>query len=190
MVATFNIERAIFISIITVIALSQGCSNHPEGAPYKALTPAPSTVSSSACIDVEGIVLGDITSNSKVSLYKTSSLNFTIVMSKIRTAQPVSWEIVNESGGFRFNCLSHGTYAFVIPTSSYKSSVGSPLPYEFDCRNFCLRIAFQGGDPRYAVGAFSIRDPTAQNRSTFARNSLSCDTLRGSLYKKCPLGLG
>jgi len=136
----------------------------------------------------EGIVLGDITSDSKVSLYETSSLNFTIVMSEIRTAQPVSWEIVNESGGFRFNYLSHGTYAFVIPTSSYKRSVGSPLPYEFDCRNFSLRIAFQGGDPRYAVGAFSIRDSTAQNRSTCARNSLSCNTLRGSLYKKCQEG--
>ena len=190
MVATFNIERAIFISIMTVIALSQGCLNRPEAAPYKALTPAPSTVSSSACIDVEGIVLGDITSNSKVSSYRTSSLNFTIVMGKIRTTQPVSWEIVNESGGFRFNCLSHGTYTFVIPTSSYRGSVGSPLPYEFDCRNFCLRIAFQGGDPGYAVGAFSIRDAFAQNRSTYVRNSLSCDTLTGSLYKKWPLGFG
>jgi len=136
----------------------------------------------------EGIVLGDITSNLKVSLYRTSSLNFTILMSKIRTAQPVSWEIVNESGGFRFNCLSHGTYAFVIGTSSYKRSVGSPLPYEFDCQNFCLRIALQVGDPGYAVGAFSIRDPAAQNRLTCTRNSLSCDTLRGSLYKKCQEG--
>ena len=53
-------------------------------------------------------------------------------------------------------CIPPGRYAFVNPTSSYYGSVGSPLPYEWTRDNFTLKIAFQGGDPSYSVGAFSI----------------------------------
>ena len=151
-----NNNGALFIVIAISIVLCQGCLYRPDTVSYKAPIPAPSTVSSSACIDVTGIVLGDIIPNATVFLYETSSLNFTIIMREIRITQPVSWGVVNESEGFMFSCLSYGTYALVIPSSSYRGAVGSPLPYEFDCENLSLRIAFQGGDSQYAVGAFSL----------------------------------
>ena len=126
---------------------------------------APSPGSASACIDINGRVLGDITPNATVSLYETPSLNYSVVMKTIRTFQPINHATVNASGEFIFGCLYPGQYVFAIPSSSYNSSVGSPLPYESNSKNLSLRIVFQGGDYYYLVGAFSIEDISVQNKS-------------------------
>ncbi len=68
------------------------------------------------------------------------------------------YELLDSGGGQKLERF--GKYVFVIETSSFERSVGSPLPYEFDCQNFSLEIAFQGGDSQYAVGAFSIKNST------------------------------
>jgi hypothetical protein len=138
------------------------------------------------CIDVEGKVLGGIKPCSKVYLFKTSSLNYTVVMAEISNGQSVKQACVNVSKAFKFNCLYPGKYAFVIPTSSYNGSVGSPLPYEFDCVNISLKISFQGGDPDYMVGAFSIEQPGYKNISRCRINPFLCIKKRGSLYRRCP----
>ena len=148
---------------------------------------AQSGISSGACIDVEGTVLGDIVSGSNISLFKTSNTSYRVVMNEIRAKKPSTMGVVNESSGFKFSCLLPGNYAFVIPASSYKGSVGSPLPYEFDCKNFSLEIAFQGGDCQYAVGAFSIINTSAQNKSVCNESIEIGRAERGSLYKECPL---
>jgi len=106
-------------------------------------------------------------------------------MSEIRTNRAVKWGLVNETRGFSFRCLSIGNYAFVIPTSSYDGAVGSPLPYEFDCENLSLQIAFQGGDYEYSVGAFSIR-PTSKDKPRCNKSPVFCPR-RGKLYRECPL---
>ena len=187
---TFYIEKAIFVLIITGILLCHGCLNHPETAPLEPEKHAPSIISSDTCIDVKGTVLGDIIPYSNVSLYETSSLNFSFIMSEIRTTQPVRSGTVNESDSFIFSCLSPGKYVLVIPSSCYNTSVGSPLPYEFDCENFSLRIAFQGGDFQYAVGAFSIYDSTIENTSTCRGIPLVCQAQKRGLYRECPLHQG
>jgi hypothetical protein len=177
--------------LVSILIILTGCHHHPERAPHEATMPAPSTRSSSACIGVKGIVIGDLFPGSRVYLYKTSGLNFSAVMREIRTTQPISWETINESRKFLFDCVSRGTYALVVPTSSYQGAVGSPLPYEFDCRNLSLRIAFQGGDPRYAVGAFSIEKSPSQGIPWRIRNLLSYPVPRKGLYRDCHLlGLG
>jgi hypothetical protein len=148
---------------------------------------APDTVSESACIKVHGKVLGAITPNSKVFLFQTHSLNYSIVMGTVRYGYPIGCSYVNESQGFTFDCLPTGMYAFVVPTASYNGFVGSPLPYEFDCPNVSIKIAFQGGDMHYAVGAFSIEKPQNRNDSDCNDNPFLCRTIRGGFYRKCPL---
>jgi hypothetical protein len=147
---------------------------------------APSGGSASACIDVDGRVLGDIIPGSTVSLFRTSSVNYSTVMNTIREALPVKRTTVNESAGFKFNCLDFGKYAFVIPASSYNMSVGFPLPYEFDCPNISLEIAFQGGDSQYAVGAFSLINVSEIQGTTCIDNVSPCAPVQGSLYQPCP----
>ena len=79
---------------------------------------APAGVSSGACIDVYGSVLGDIIPGSRVNLYRVSSTEFSVVMEEIRTQKPIEWSTVDERKRFGFMCLSQGNYAFVIPVSS------------------------------------------------------------------------
>ena len=185
-----EVKRIVFISIIIAISLCQGCAKPSQILPYDIQKTAPSDGSASACINVEGKVLGNIIPNSSVFLYRTSSVNFSIVMIEIRTGKPLQRGTVNESRGFKFTCLSIGKYAFVIPSSSYKNSVGFPLPYEFDCQNISLEIAFQGGDSQYAVGVFSIKNTSDLNKSSCTEDPLSCLAQKGSFYKNCPLDLG
>lgn len=180
-------KKVTFLSIIAAILLCQGCASPPETLPLETHNPAPASGPSSACIKVEGKVSGDLIPNSTVSLYETSSVGYSIVMTEIRALKPVKHETINASKRFTFRCLFPGNYAFVIPSSSYSGAVGFPLPYEFDCPGFSLEISFQGGDPQFAVGAFSITDPPSQNRSLCVLDPESCLAQRGSLYKKCPL---
>ena len=180
-----NNNGVLFIVIAISIVLCHGCLYRPDMVSYKAPIPAPSIVSSSACIDVQGIVIGDIIPNATVFLYETLSLNFTIIMREIRITQPVARAVVNDSKHFLFPCLSRGNYALVIPTSSYSGSVGSPLPYEFDCENFSLRIAFQGGDPQYAVGAFSIERGPIHNRAYNMSGPRTNSASSNALYRDC-----
>ena len=142
--------------------------------------------SHSSCIPVTGTVLGDIVPNAIVYVYETESLNYSDVMSAARRPWPISWALVNASKGFRFGCLWPGNYTFVIPTSAYNGSVGSPLPYEFDCNNLSLEIVFQGGDSAYAVGAFSI-EKRDRNEPVCGP---SCRLDKGRFYRECPLSAG
>jgi len=71
-------------------------------------------------------------------------------------------------------------------TSSYNGFVGSPLPYEFDCPNVSIKIAFQGGDIYYAVGAFSIEKPQNRSDSGCKEKPFLCQTTRGGFYRECP----
>ena len=180
-------KKMIFLSIITTILLCQSCANPPETLPRETQNAAPESGLLSACIKVEGKVSGDLIPNSTVSLYETSSVGYSIVMTEIRTLRPVKREAINASKRFTFRCLFPGNYAFVIPSSSYNGAVGFPLPYEFDCPNFSLEIAFQGGDSQLAVGVFSIKNSSSQNRSVCALDPASCFAQRGSLYRKSPL---
>jgi hypothetical protein len=135
------------------------------------------------CVDVRGVVLGDIVPNSSVFLYSTSSTVYDTVMSEIKEPYQVASGAVNETKGFTFSCLFPGSYAFVIPRSSFDGSVGSPLPYEFDCQNLSLRIAFQGGNYSYAVGAFSIKN-SHQLEIDCIENEIACNE-PGHLYRNC-----
>ena len=188
----FKIEIAFTIFIFVEILIIFYCLNHIETIPLNDQEPvplkAPSRVLSGACIEVEGTVPGDIIPGSIVFLFETSSVNYSIVMNEIMTTQPVSRGTVNESNGFSFACLSPGKYAFVIPSSSYDGAIGFPLPYEFDCENLSLVIAFQGGDCQYAAGAFSIEGSLAGNKTACNETIGLCRNRRGVLYKDCPFG--
>ena len=85
-------------------------------------------------------------------------------MGTIRKGYPIGCTYVNESQGFAFDCLPKGMYAFVIPTASYNGFVGSPLPYEFDCPNVSIKIAFQGGVFTTVAGIVKVEaDLTARH---------------------------
>ena len=179
-----NISIALFLLFIVIILFCSGCIKQPGQSRLYTKNKAPSVLFSGACIDVEGKVLGDIIPDSKVFLYETNSLNYSNIMNHIKTTQPIRSCIVNQSKGFNFNCLYPGKYAFVIHSSSYDGAVGSPLPYEFDCNNFSLRIVFQGGNYHHAVGAFSIENAPAKKEC--ADNFSFCKDYKRSLYRKCP----
>jgi hypothetical protein len=53
----------------------------------------------------------------------------------------------------------------MVPATSYNRSVGAPLPEEFESHNYSLRVAFQGGDYQFWVGAFSIEKHTDRNET-------------------------
>lgn len=182
-----NISGLLLILIAAAIFLLYGCTG-PETALQENQKTAPLDVSSGACIDVDGTVLGDPMPDSNVSLYEISNLNFSIVMSEIRAKPSIKWNLMNKTGGFVFTCLSTGNYAFVIPGRSYDGAVGSPLPHEFDCENLSLEIAFQGGDSEYLVGAFSIKQ-ISNDKPACREGPLFCPQ-RGRLYHECPLGRG
>ena len=183
-------KTSLFFLFMTTILLTHGCINSSGPIPDVKNKTASLNGYTGGCIPVEGRVLGDVHPYSVVYVYETQSLKYDDVMNSARKPYPISWALVNESGEFYFPCLIPGKYVFVIETSSFENSVGSPLPYEFDCQNISLEIAFQGGDPQYAVGAFSIINPSTLNKSLFAEGPLSCLAQKGSLYKKCPQGVG
>jgi len=185
-----NLNIAILPIAISVILLCAGCQQHSQSASQACRSIAPASGSTSACIDVEGKVLGGIKPCSKVYLYKTSSFNYSVVMAEIKDNQSIMQECVNATKHFKFNCLYPGKYAFVIPTTSYNGSVGAPLPYTFDCANVSIKITFQGGDSKYMVGAFSIETPRAVNQTLCKKRPWLCRKNRGSLYIECPFDQG
>jgi hypothetical protein len=176
-------------AIICPMLLHPDCSKLPQPNHFDFQSTAPDIGSASACIEVHGKVLGDIIPASKVFLYESCNLKYSTAMSTIRKCRPSRWASVNISKGFKFDCLSFGKYVFVIPAMSYNGSIGSPLPYEFDCPNVSIKIAFQGGDMHYAVGAFSIEKPQNRSDSDCNENPFLCRTTRGGLYRDCPLDL-
>jgi hypothetical protein len=182
-----NFENALIFVIIASVLLFHSCVKPPETNSYENQSTAPTNISSGACIDVEGKVLGGIIPYSTISFHEISNFNLSDVLTTIRANQPVKREHVNTTGGFKFSCLSSGKFAFVIPTTSYNGSIGSPLPYEFDCKNFSLRIAFQGGNSQYAIGAFWIKNAFAHNRSRCTENPFLCQLGSRSLYRACHL---
>ena len=185
-----NFKIAVIPIALLMFLLYAGCQQPAQLSSPKNLSIAPANASTGACIDVEGKVLGGIKPCSKVYLYKTTSLNYSVVMAKIKDNQSDMQECVNTTKGFKFSCLYPGMYAFVIPTTSYNGSVGAPLPYEFECTNVSIRISFQGGDSKYMVGAFSIEKPRAVNKSICKKRPWLCIEKRGSLYRECPLDRG
>ena len=158
--------KTVFIGLVTAIILFVFvavlfCHCFPceaEIQPSRVPVSAPASVKSGACIDVHGRVLGDIIAGSEVSLFAVSNTQSSLVMQEIRTREVIGRASVNVSKRFEFDCLSPGSYAFVIPVSSYNGSAGAPLPDEVECGSLFIDIAFQGGDWKYAVGAFSIND--------------------------------
>ena len=69
-----------------------------------------------ACIDIEGIVLGDILPGSEVFLHRVSNFNFSVVMFEIRNNQPAGKAYVKTSGTFNFTCLSK----YLIPSIYFR----------------------------------------------------------------------
>ena len=155
-----------FIVLVTVIILSffvwilfcKCSSSEPEIPSNNTLVSAPASVSSGACIDVHGRVLGDVLPGSAVHLYQVSSTEPAVVMHEIRSREPIDWAPVDVQKRFGFKCISPGQYAFMIPASSYNRSVGAPLPDEIRCGNLSVEVAFQGGDGEYMVGGFSVNE--------------------------------
>jgi hypothetical protein len=68
-----------------------------------------------------------------------------------------------------------------MPTTSYNGSKGAPLPYEIDCADVSIKIAFQGGDSKYMVGAFSIEKPRAADHTLRIIRPWLCKKKKGSL---------
>ena len=185
-----HVENVLIFVLIASVLLSHSCVRPPETSSYESQSTAPANISSGTCIDVEGKVLGDIIPYSAISLNEISNFNLSDVLATIRSSQPVKREYVNTTGGFKFSCLSSGKFAFVILATAYNGSIGFPLPYEFDCRNFSLRIAFQGGNSQYAIGAFWIKNASAHNRSRCTENPFLCQIGSRSLYRACHLESG
>jgi hypothetical protein len=173
------------MAVMSIMMFASGCNQDTHVLPENASLPAPSHRSSSACIDVTGTVGGDLIPYSTVFLYRTANDNYSKVMECIRKTHPVAGAVVNESRQFLFPCLAPGSYAFVIPTPFYQGSMGFPLPYEFDCQNFSLRVSFQGGDSEYAVGAFSLMGgPTHEGVYNSSGPPIPTSS-RGTLYRDC-----
>jgi hypothetical protein len=157
-----GLVAAIILFLFTGILFQKHCSSEPEVSSCNASVSAPASVSSGACIDVHASVFGNIIPGSRVNLFQVSNTEFSVVMEEIRTREPIDWDAVGANKRFGFECLSLGSYAFVIPTSSYNRSVGAPLPDEPECGSPFVEIAFHGGDWQYAVGAFSINESCRQ----------------------------
>ena len=121
-----GLVSAIILFLFIGILFYKYCSSELRIESCEASVSAPATVSSGACIDVYGRVLGAIIPGSRVNLFEVSSTEFSVVMEEIRTRRPIEWSIVDEKKRFGFKCLSQGDYAFVIPVSSYNWSVGAP----------------------------------------------------------------
>ena len=112
-----------------------------------------------ACIDVQGFVLGDISSNATIYLHRTLQLDFDYVMKMVRTDVPFQVSQVNDYKEFKFDCLTSGQYVLAIPSMLYQNStVGSPLPNETAIEYLSVQVVFQGGDSGYLVGVFSINE--------------------------------
>ena len=178
-------KSALKMAVLLIIFLLYGCTNSSDTPLPFSPTSVPSNDAPHACIDVDGKVFGDIVPFSTVSLYRTMSLDYATVMTNVRTEKPISQTLVNETAGFLFKCLSAGKYIAVTSATSFNQSVGSPLPYEFDCRNFSLSIAFHGGDSEFLVGVFFILNASIQNKTECGSDLLLCNKKKGSLYRQC-----
>jgi hypothetical protein len=170
---------------VLAILLCSSCSRPPGPTLCRLQITAPAPGYGSACIDIHGTVAGNIIPGAQVYLFQPSNLNPSSALAEIRTSKALSWQPVNESGAFEFRCLPPGEYVFVIPTSSYKGWIGFPLPYEFDCENFSVRIVFHGGDYQYAVGAFKLIDSRIESLQKSAQSPSLCRGLIGPLYIEC-----
>ena len=119
-----------------------------------------------ACIDVEGYVLGNISSNATVYLYQTPSPDLESVLKTVRTDLPYQTALVNNTKEFKFICLIPGQYIVSIPAVDYLNhTVGSPLPYEIVTDNFSVAVAYQGGNHKYLLGGFNISRVIHENES-------------------------
>jgi len=150
-------------SVIVFAGLLLGCNSH-TGDPADSTAPVFSPVIglNGPCFDIEGRVRGDFIPGSNVTLHPVSSLNMGSILYEIRNIRPIAGSTVDENGEFGFVCVSLGRYAFVTPMSSYRGQVGAPLPHEFETPDYSLKVALQGGDSRYIVGAFSIQGSTGR----------------------------
>ena len=162
-IAFIGVVTAAVLLLFVWMLFFKSCSSEPQIQSVKPPVSAPASVSSGACIDVNGRVFGDVLPGSAVHLYQVSSTEPAVVMHQIRSREPIDWAAVDVQKRFRFDCLSPGAYAFMVPASSYNGSVGAPLPDQIECGNLSIEIAFQGGDGQFMVGGFSVNESCLQH---------------------------
>ena len=103
-----NRKNLFLILFFPALMVGQGCLNTHEDTPTQTKESAPAGFSAGACVDVEGLVLGDVIPYSNVSLHEVPMLDYSVVMHVIKTTPPTRSSTVNESKGFIFKCLYPG----------------------------------------------------------------------------------
>lgn len=137
-----------FFLIMAFIMLS-GCTNtHTDDKS--------NDTSGDNCMDINGTVLGRLYPDMCVYLYRMERLDFPAVMDIIREATPIASTFLIANQHFFFHCVPPGKYVLAIPSSSYNSSRGSPIPKERRHNNLSVRVFYQGGDSGYMVAAFAV----------------------------------
>ena len=190
-----NIHKALQIFFLTIIFLGSMAitecifsQDHVVLPHFNLLKTTNKSLSSVFCINVTGLAIGDVVINAPVYLFQIEKTNYSLVMQHIRKEKPISKALVNATKEFWFPCLGYGNYVFVLNTLNYNTSIGSPLPYTYDCENFSVDIVFQGGDLSYAVGVFEIKQNIPSLKSSCKRDLIANLTRRKAkgLYKWCP----
>ena len=127
------------------------------------------------CVNISGLILGKPVEGSFVYLYETDQFGLDQVLDQIGEREPFQFTKVTNGSKFLFTCVGAGSFAAALPVSSYHGSAGAPLPYEFDCDNFSLRIVFQGGNSDWMIGSFEIK----------SKMHIKNATSRGPLFRSC-----
>lgn len=141
---------------------------------------------SSICLDVEGMVLGNVSAGAVVSLHALSSLDFSHTLNTIKSTPPIQKTQINKTLGFKFSCLPPGKYAFSIPAEFYFKSSGPPVPLDFICTNVALDLTFSGGDPSISLSAFELKLISSDKARGTKKSPLS-KKQKDKLYMNCPL---
>ena len=146
-------KKGYFIVVLfTVILLLTSCSmthtNQIEGN---------ISASESVCMNVSGSVLGKIKDNTTVTLYKAEGFDYKSTIGIINEGHPVGISKVSANQSFFFYCLPKGNYLLSVPTSSYYSSFGSPIPTESNQGDLKVVAILQGGDSQDWFSFFSIK---------------------------------
>jgi hypothetical protein len=146
-------KKSLFlVGLLAVIMLLFGCSMIRMNKVDKDIH-----VPESICMNVNGIVLGELKVNTTIALYKAEGFDYESIVGKINAAHPDIMAKVKANQSFSFYCLPEGRYILNIPASSYNFSFGAPIPSENSQGDLKVSAILQGGNAQNLFSAFSVK---------------------------------
>ena len=108
-------------------------------------------------VNVTGLLTAEVDDNASISLLVAPNTTLDGALFAAEHCAPIMRTRLNGSRRFDLGLLPRGQYILMLPRRSFPGAQGFPVVNETRGPTLAVELAFHGGDFRYSLAAFTIR---------------------------------